>query len=458
MRRRKQYGGQNYYGYSNISYTGGQEYSTDVSGSITNLQTRINALKTNINSKKTLLEQATKNFTNSESALRNLTAEKARLNEIFRQKLNAETSLQTSINTVLIPKKTEAETAKISANTEYDTAVKEKNDFQAKVTSATEELAKKSSEANTAQTQADAAQVEVARAQSLVTSLAKEITDMEDLVKLQTARYAALEISESKLYDPTILKDARAWFDASKLSAANGTNITAWNTATSALTIPNPPSFSGQATIRMLNDMKVVSVSPSQSLSLSSPPQLEQFTLLIVCRHSGTNRNAILQGSTESNTVYGFTTGKKNYFSIGTVNNSNSSINADTNWNIMSFSRNAQRTASFFSNGVKILEFANTTVGFDGLSVNTGTQKSDAEIAEIVLFGKALAVDDIQKIEGLLARKWGLVDTLDSGQPYKIRFPDLLGITGGGRKKRRRGLKRKTKKLRKGKKRYTRRR
>jgi len=201
------------------------------------------------------------------------------------------------------------------------------------------------------------------------------------------------------------------------------------------------------------------SLNTSQSLSLGTTLQLDQFTLFIVCRHSGTNRNAILQGSSTSNTVYGFTTGKKNYFSIGNVNNSNSAVNADLNWNILSFSRNAEKTASFFNNGLKVIEYVNTVSGFDGLSVNTGAQKSDAEIAEIVLFAKALPIDDIQKIEGLLGRKWGLIESLDSSQPYKLRFPDLLAVTGGRRKKRRvQKLKRKTKKLRKGKKRYTRRR
>jgi hypothetical protein len=454
LQRRKQYGGQDYNQY-NSTYT-------DISGQVNpiqELQGRIDSIKKNINSKRILLQELSTNFNTSEDKLRNLTAEKARLNENLAIKIKAESNLQTSINTELRPKLAEATQLKNSANSEYNLSVNKKKNFEEKLSKAEEDLTTTSTQASVAKTQADAAQTEVAKSQSLVTSLAKEITDMEQIVKVQTGVYASLEISEAKQYDPTILKDVRAWFDASKLEAANGATITSWPTATSALIIPNAPSFSGQATIRLLNAMKVVSLSPSQSLSLTSSLQLEQFTLFLVCRHSGTNQNAILQGSSASNTVYGFTTGKKNYFSIGTVNNTNSAINADTNWNIMSFSRNADKTASFFSNGVKIIEYTNTTSGFDGLSVNTGTQKSDAEIAEIVLFSKSLVIDDIQKIEGLLARKWGLVDSLNSGQPYKLKFPDLLGVTGGARKKRR--MKRKTKKVqkvRKAKKRYTRRR
>ena len=441
MRKRKQYGGQN----SEVS-----EESIEV------LESRAAELQTLLEQSRQAAERASKEYENAETALRTAEAEKAKVNANAAIKIQANITA-TKLQSNLQSKRNNLTQKKTTANTEYNTAVKTQESVQKTLETAQKTLTDAIAAEKKSQEDKNAKAIEQAQANSLAKSLAAELAALETKKKEKEQALLSIEKREAAAYDPSHLSGLRAWFDASKLSGDNQTALTTWNSTTSIFPIsPTPPSFTGQATIAMKDDMKIVRLSTVQSLNLNSTVQLPEFTLFIVCRHSGTNRNAIFQGSTASGTVFGFTTNKQSYFAIGTSNNLSTAPVADTNWDILSFSRNAAKAASFSNNGQKIIEYTNTTQGFDGLSVNTGTQKSDAEIAEVVLYNRALSTDEIQKIEGLLARKWNLRDSLNTSHPYKTIFPDLLGVLSGGRKKRRmRKLKRKTKKVRKARRRTT---
>ena len=53
----------------------------------------------------------------------------------------------------------------------------------------------------------------------------------------------------------------------------------------------------------------------------------------------------------------------------------------------------------------------------------TGSSGFDGLLGEIIIWNKEISVLEIQKIEGYLAWKWGLVDNLPSDHPYKKRRP-----------------------------------
>ncbi len=445
LRKRKQYGGQ-------------------TNEDLQELQQRVEALRAELEKRRAEAEQASKNFNAASTLLRNVTSEKARVNE------NAKIKIQASQNANAEQAKRqaafeEAEKAKTLANTQYNTALKNQKEFQDKY-----EQAKKSfNNATTVELNAvakqESSQIELAKVQSVAEAISSNVNAAQKLVTEKEAGLQRIELDEAKRYDPSVVEGLRAWFDASQLPGANQTSITTWESPSTFNTIPSVapsniiPRLTGQATIGLWNSMKIVSLNTTQSLSLTDF-SLPQFTLFIVCRHSGTNRNSIFRGKDQSKTIYGYTTGKKNYFSIGNSENTSTTINADTNWDVLSFYRDTNSKAGFYRNGSLIVEYPTTTAGFDGLSVNTGTSKSDVEIAEIVLFGKGLTLDEIQKIEGLLSRKWSLLPSIPDAHPYKKKFPDLLGVLSGGRKKQKRRLRKlkKTRKARKGRKRTTHRR
>lgn len=441
LRKRKQYGGQE-----------------QIEQSIEELQSQVAQLRSELDQKRTAAEQASKNYQNASDILRTATAEKAKIDENASIKIQAATNANALTSTVEKRVKN-AQTAKQTANTEYTTAISSKTNVETRLGAAKKTYNNASQAEADSKAKANAAQIEVAKVQSTVNSLTAEIDTVQKTVKEKVDSLKLIESTEAKAYDPSILDGLRGWFDANQLQGAEQSLVTTWDSSKTLNTISSPPKFTGQGTIKLWNGMKVLGVSSTQTLTLTPTLQLAEFTLFLVCRHSGANKNAIFQGSAASNTFFGHFTNKKNFFSIGNFHNNGTAPPADTNWDILRFSRDSAKKAVFSSNGKQIVEYANTNAGFDGLSVNTGTQKSDAEIAEVVLFEKSLTPDEIQKMEGLLARKWGLIGSLDSAHPYKGSYPDLMGVLSGGRKKRRvRKLKRKTKKVRKGKKRSTRRR
>lgn len=277
-------------------------------------------------------------------------------------------------------------------------------------------------------------------------------------MKIVGARAAKLEEAaklDALRYDATTVSNLQSWFDA---NTAQGTTNWTSRVGTS--------SMAGQYSIKQLTTTaKAVAVSSSQTLSLSPTQSLNEFTLLIVCRQPGPTQSMGFRGTEVSRTIYGYNaTGRDNYFSIGTSETPVASTTPpNTSWDMFCFTRNSARRAEAFNLGRRIADFSNTTQGFTGLFLNTTAftaNKSDMEICEILLFDRAITQDERQKLEGVLARKWDLLESLDTAHPFKLIYPDLYGLTGGKRRKKKRStkLKRKTKKVRKARKRHTRRR
>jgi hypothetical protein len=441
--------------------SGGQNTEAPITNAnIQTLQNQSTQLRAVANQKKANLSSASEALNAASTTFRNATAAQAQAQENASIKIKAsqnanaaQTEKQTARNVAV--------TTKEQANTNYTSSVAAQTNAQAKKNAAQKALNDATTEEITAKTAADAAQVAKVAVNARVATLAQEITNAQAMVEKKRNSISGLEQIEAANADPSLLTDLRAWFDASKLT---GSSLTSWSTPSTINDYKSAaPQMTGTAAIvnNPAANLNVVSVSTSQSLTLSPTLALPQFTLIAVLRHSGTNRNIILRGSDQSKTVYGFTTGKQDYFSIGSSQNGGSP--ADTNFDIHVFTLDSNRVATFFSNGNQIVQYTNVTQGFDGLSVNTGgfaTSKSDAEIAEIMIYDRALTADERQKLEGLMARKWGLFSLLPQNHPYRNVYPDLLGVLSGGKPKRKhRKLKRKTRKVRKaGKRKQSRRR
>ena len=443
MSRKRQSGGQN----------ASQEEAPITNANLERLRNQETQLRAAANQRRQNLTTASQALETASDTFRNATAAEARAQENLTIKTQASQNANT-IESTKQSARNSAASVKQQANTEYNSSVQSQANLQTKLNSTKAALNAAAQEELAAKTAANAAQVAKAAANAKVVTLDQEVKNAQAVLNQKKTAQVGLEKAEAVNTDPSVINDLRAWFDASKLT---GTTLTSWTTARTINDLKaQAPQMTGTASVvnNATAGLNVVSISAAQTLTLTPTLALPQFTLLAVVRHSGANRNIILRGTDQSKTVYGFTTGRQDYFSIGASQNTNTR-NADTNWDIHVFSLNANRVATFFSNGTQIVQYQNITQGFDGLSVNTGgfaTSKSDAEIAEIILYDRELTIDERQKLEGLLARKWNLLSTLPQTHPYQTQYPDLLGIFSGGKRKRKqkqRKQKRKTRKLRK---------
>lgn len=443
MSRKRQYGGQ----------TENQPVNN-----IQKLQSNVNALKSLAEQRRAEYNAAAANVAAASTALVTAEMEEASKKENFQIKSEANTKA-TLLQTEKQKNYNDAVTAKTTAEANLKKIENEESTIREQVTKAQKDLNDASAEESRLRNEQNSLRVKKAEKEAEVLALKKNVNTADEVLKKKQSEAADIENQEAKNYDPSLVDNCKAWFDASKLTGGVQTQITSWTSSPTALEIISPPSFSGTATISATSSgMKTVSLTVNNTLSLT-PLTLPEFTMFVVCRHLNT-KSAILRGSDTSKTIYGYTTNKQRYFSIGNSENSATSTAADTNWSVLCFYRDADKRAGFWSNGSSVLEYINTTAGFDGLFVNTGgfaNLKSDCEIAEIVLYEKMVPLDIQRRLEGLLARKWGLLTSLPETHPFKKDFPDITGMTGGKRKhrrhKKRHVVKRKTKKLRKAKKR-----
>jgi hypothetical protein len=421
---------------------------------IKQLSNAVEQSRQNAEVKRQAYTQAIQEYNSASEVYMQKVSEKAALNADAEIKIQA----SANANATLAQKQTNRNTAqgaKVLANSEVAAAEQAQSTLQAKLAQAEQDLLSLNTDELSAR--ADRAQIAKATAESQVSLVQKEVSDLQAIKNQKQAAFEQAARLDAVQYDATGIANLRMWFDA---ASAQGT--TTWTSKVSS------PSFSltGQFTIKQQTSTpNLVSVSSAQSLSLNPTDSLAEFTLFIVCRQIGPNRNFGFRGTDTSRTNYGYNTGaRKNYFSLGNIETPVASTTpSDNAWDLFCFTRNATGKGEGFNLGKKFADLNNTTQGFAGLTLNTTTlanSKSDMDIGEILLFNRVLTQDERQKLEGILIRKWNFLDRLDSAHPFKTNYPDLYGLTGGGKRKKKRStkLKRKTKKVRKARKRHTHRR
>jgi hypothetical protein len=142
-----------------------------------------------------------------------------------------------------------------------------------------------------------------------------------------------------------------------------------------------------------------------------------EFTLFYLSRHIGPQSNSryILQGQTTS-AFYGYGTGynswSKNYFTNdGTVDING--IANDSNWNLYSFTKLSNGLASYRYYGSNVNR-GYVASGFEGIAVNMGQDSnntSDCEVAEILVYDRALTISETTRVEQYIANKYALSTT-----------------------------------------------
>jgi hypothetical protein len=135
--------------------------------------------------------------------------------------------------------------------------------------------------------------------------------------------------------------------------------------------------------------------------------EIKDYTLIYICRHSGSNRSRILNGKA-GNWLSGFWGGKSGLaYHEGWVGDPNNDIHG-VNWVIGVDSGNLYR-----SNGITrgTTGGSRTSLPPFGINSNGGSypnEKSDFEIAELMIFNRVLTPDEYTAIETSLSQTYGI--------------------------------------------------
>jgi hypothetical protein len=223
---------------------------------------------------------------------------------------------------------------------------------------------------------------------------------------------------------PTSITGGIMWIDATLLSGTNGTTITTWASASPLYTLFM--TGSGTLNTNILNGKQVVRVNTSQNFSISNTGYTSaSFTFFFVSRQTGGSNQRVFFGN--GNTLYGYWGGAKNQLYMEGWLSPVGTPASDTNWDIYTITRNSSGAGVFSRYGTAIASFGSSGAGMTGFYINTGgsypSEKSDAQVAEVIIYNVSLTDLDCRKIEGYLAWKWGLQANLPSGHPYKSAAP-----------------------------------
>jgi len=252
----------------------------------------------------------------------------------------------------------------------------------------------------------------------------------------------------TKLYstfDPRSISDCTLWLDAndsSTITKGNGTNISSWRdkgsggfNATNGANTGPTTTTSGNLTYLSFNG-----TSNFLQTTLTIPGNTH--SILIVYRPSANNAssNSLLRAQAAKYIVFPYYTGglKNSYISNfetspgTTIDAANSPLDpsASTSVHNVVAITIASGSQAIFNNGTSR---ATATAALDsGLSqafyigaFNGVSQFYTGELAEVIIYTRAITSTERQYLEGYLAWKWGLQGNLAVGHPYISRNPNL---------------------------------
>jgi hypothetical protein len=246
-----------------------------------------------------------------------------------------------------------------------------------------------------------------------------------DYPPLSTISYVSSLTSVT--FNPTSIAGGVLWIDASLFTQANNTDVTTWPSASGSYSL----YMTGSGTVKtnILNGLPVISVSTAQNWSLSAGYTSAAYTFFFVSRQTGGTNQRVFIGN--GNKLYGYWGGSKNsLYTEGWILNATPS---DTAWDIYTIVRTSSGSGSFSRFGGSLITYGSSGAGMDGFYINTGgnhgNEKSDAQIAEVLIYNVDLSDANCRKVEGYLAWKWGLQANLTSGHIHASSGPSFASST-----------------------------
>lgn len=212
------------------------------------------------------------------------------------------------------------------------------------------------------------------------------------------------------------------WIDATSFTQPTGTSLpsNSWpNKGLWAYSV----SCNGIIRQNALNGLPVVSFNENQTLTISPTIDPPGYTMFFVARHTGGRNQRIFTTSSPFNQLFGYHGGNKRVFFIENNPSLLSGIPADTLWDISSHSRTPNDPFIMFWNGSLLHRGSTSTnLRLENFGVNNYSfnERSNCEVAELLIYESILNVNQIKQVEGYLACKWGLVSNLPVNHPYRF--------------------------------------
>ena len=206
----------------------------------------------------------------------------------------------------------------------------------------------------------------------------------------------------------------KLWLDASDLTTAGPT----WSDKSGNL---NHAIKNGSPTISTYNGKSVMRYSGSNGEYHSWTKMDDIRTVFWVVRKEGTDSNRFLLGDwtgSGNDGSYHFHSNGANMFA-----NWSSAYSATTNQNGTQITDTGAVPVSSSLSILSLKKTSNLTASNFSNDRNYGGRTWKGDLGELIIFNTEVSDADIQKIEGYLAHKWGLQDSLPTSHPHYLGAP-----------------------------------
>jgi len=215
--------------------------------------------------------------------------------------------------------------------------------------------------------------------------------------------YASVPPTVPLPFSPMNFTGCQVWNDASQLTSVSGTFP---NLAGNAYSV----ACTGTLKLKGKHGLNTVTLSTSQTWTVSPTPYMSTYTMFWVGRQTGGSNGRVLNSVDGYNQLYGYWNGfKKQLYTTGDPAYLGG-YSSDTNWDMFSHSRTSGGAYTMNWNGAALYSGSSSTGNLlHGLTINAGDygEQSDCEVAEIILYNVVLTPAQIAQVEGYLAQKWG---------------------------------------------------
>ena len=244
--------------------------------------------------------------------------------------------------------------------------------------------------------------------------------------KIWTAGYTSI----SAAFLPSSIGGRIIHTDAYTLTNTDGQSLAIWPNAGTGGQID---CTNVVVNTNVLNGYRVVTFGTTSTWIPQNNTNLTSYSIFYVARQLNLENTTILQNSESmSPQSFGYISGYKKVFNIDMTPFADGSKSVSNNsWDMISHTRTT--TGPYVMNWDGSLLYSGATSSGSSLTKPIIGQppssmlplSSDCQVAEILIYNSVLSSDNVAKVEGYLAWKWGLVGNLPSSHPYKNSYPTV---------------------------------
>lgn len=228
-------------------------------------------------------------------------------------------------------------------------------------------------------------------------------------------------------FDPSMLASSIvSWHDASSIPGVMYTPVSTWSSKIGTKDAVSQTTFTPVLHTNVLNGKNAVYYDSSRWHNMNLGITSGNYTFISVSRLTSTASSARVFGDSANNTLIGYWNGRQNVLYLNNNPSFLNGIASNTNWNLYTLTMNSSLNYSFSNFGSMLYSGFPCSGVLTNLSFNGVVGSSELSfcyIAECLVFSPQLSTTDQQKVEGYLAWKYGLQDSLAANHPYRNQAP-----------------------------------